>query len=134
MYSLHITISCENKSRQAGAPLRRITVCTQSSKRPTKGRIARVLADTLPAFRRRKGRSSALAGTWILPVLEKTPLGWRAWRLSTGDNQPAGFEPPLKGRVGKLNSQGNEFSDRDSGTWESADIEIVLEEDDRLNP
>ena len=126
MYSLNITVSRESQRRRAGVPISKFTVCTQSSKRLTKGRVARILADALPAFRRRKGRSSALAGTSILPILEKTPLGWRAWRLCTGDNRPAGFEPPLKGRVGRLNSRGNEFSDRDSGTWESADIEIVL--------
>lgn len=36
-----------------------------------------------------------------------------------------GFEPPLKGRVGKSNSVDNPFSDRKKGNWERADISVV---------
>jgi hypothetical protein len=77
---------------------------------------------------------SILAGAEILPVLEETDVGWRAWRLRTGDNKPSGFEPPLKGRVGKSNSRGNQFSDRHKGDWEQADIVMVDETDAQLPP
>jgi hypothetical protein len=90
--------------------------------------VARLLSAKLPAFRRRRGRASILAGAEILPVLEKTGSGWRAWRLQTGRNQPSGFEPPIKGRVGKSNSRDNPFSNRDAGIWELADICVVQPE------
>jgi putative transposase len=99
----------------------------ESTKRFTKARIARILARTLPSFRRRKGRASRFAGAEFLPVLEKTSDCWRAWRLSTGDDLPSGFEPPLSGRVGKLNSSGNPFADRAKGSWEQADISVASE-------
>jgi hypothetical protein len=108
---------------------RRIVTCdllvtVNSSKRLTTLRVARILAQSLPCFLRRKGRYSRFAGAEILPVLEASEKGWRAWRLCTGDDNPSGFEPPLPGRVGKLNSKGNPFADRKHGLWENAEISI----------
>jgi hypothetical protein len=105
--------------------VREITIETESTKNITQGRAARILAKSCPEFRRRKGRAASAAGVQILPVLEKTPNGWRAWRLCTGDAQPSGFEPPLKGRTGKLNSRDNPYSDRATGRWERADVVVV---------
>jgi hypothetical protein len=102
-----------------------IAVQTESAKRVTKSRIARALADAVPGFRRRRGRFAIAAGAETLPVLERTPNGWQAWRLMTGSKEPSGFEPPLPGRVGKANSSANPFADRSKGKWERADISVV---------
>lgn len=125
MATLRITISRSRTRATRVKDARELIVVADSSKRLTKGRIARILADRCPGFRRRKGRYSTFAGKELLPVLEETECGWRAWRLSTGNSRPSGFEPPLKGRVGRSNSRGNALSDRAAGNWEQADIAIV---------
>ena len=61
-------------------------------------------------------------GVDVLPVVKATEDGWCAWRLETGDDSPSGYEPPISGRVGKLNSADNRFADRKSGVWQRADI------------
>ena len=124
---LRIIVSCREPGRRTRRIIHDLTVEMESSKRLTKVRVARILANALPGFRRRKGRASRLAGVDILPVLESTSGGWRAWRLSTGDDQPSGFEPSLPGRVGKLNSAGNPFADRENGVWEQANILVAAE-------
>jgi hypothetical protein len=58
-----------------------------------------------------------MAGVEVLPVVEPVENGWRAWRLLTGDDKPSGWQPPIAGRVGKLNSEGNKFADRSQGDW-----------------
>jgi hypothetical protein len=109
-------------------PITRDTVVEiESSQDVTKARAARVLARSCPEFRRRRGRASIAAGVEILPVLEETHSGWRAWRLCTDDGQPSGFEPPLKGRVGKSNSRDNPYADRSKGKWETADLSVVTD-------
>ena len=130
MIALRIVVSRRKSGGQSRTVLREISIKVESTKRLTKARIARILARALPAFRRRKGRASRFAGAEVLPVLEKTSDGWRAWRLSTGDDLPSGFEPPLSGRVGKLNSAGNPFADRAKGSWEQADISVTSETGD----
>ena len=124
MQAIRVTISRIGRLGQVGVASRTVTIPTESSKPLTKGRVARLIADKLPSFRRSKGRSSAFAGVEVLPVLEETPLGWRAWRLHTGNNRPSGFEPPLKGRVGRSNSRNNPHADRAVGVWEVAEIEV----------
>jgi hypothetical protein len=124
-YTLRITITRIGRPRVAGVPTREVIVAADSWKQPTRARVARLLAEALPAFRRRRGRASAGAGAEILPVIEATTSGWRAWRLYTASNQPSGFEPPIKGRVGKFNSHNNPFADRGSGVWEQADVAVV---------
>jgi hypothetical protein len=99
----------------------------ESARRLTKVRVARLLAANVPSFRRRRGRAGRGAGLEILPVLERTPSGWRAWRLLTADDQPSGFEPPLTGRVGKTNSADNPFADRSKGSWARAEVSVVSE-------
>ena len=107
--------------------MRDIAVEIESPKKVTKARAARILARTCPEFRRRRGRASIGAGVEILPVLEETQSGWRAWRLCTDDGQPSGFEPPLKGRVGKANSRDRPYADRSKGKWETADLSVVTD-------
>ena len=124
MVTLRIRVS-HVEDRQPPTVTRDITIETESAKHVTKVRAARILAKSCPEFRRRRGRASSAAGVQILPVLEKTPDGWRAWRLCTTDGQPSGFEPPLKGRVGKINSRDNPYSERATGSWEQADILVV---------
>jgi hypothetical protein len=128
MATLRIRVS-HLEDRQAPTVTRDITIETESPKNVTKARAARILAKSCPEFRRRRGRTSSAAGVQILPVLEKTADGWRAWRLCTSNGQPSGFEPPLKGRVGKLNSRNNPYSDRATGSWEQADISVVAQTD-----
>ena len=128
---LRIVVSHEDSINGRRIITRDLLVTTNSAKRLTALRVARTLSQNLPGFLRRKGRYSRLAGAEILPVLETTEKGWRAWRLCTGDDNPSGFEPPLPGRVGKLSSKGNPFADRKHGLWESA--EISVEPDASLN-
>ena len=128
MATLRISVS-RVKDRQVSTVTRDIAVETGSSKNVTRARAARILAKICPEFRRRRGRASSAAGVQILPVLEETPDGWRAWRLCTDDGQPSGFEPPLEGRVGKSNSRGNPYSDRTTGEWEKADLSVVTDTD-----
>jgi len=128
MATLRIRVS-RVEDRQAPTVTGDITIETESPKSVTKGRAARILANSRPEFRRRRGRASSGAGVRILPVLEKTADGWRAWRLCTGDGRPSGFEPPLEGRVGKSNSRNNPYSNRATGCWEQADISVVAETD-----
>jgi hypothetical protein len=125
MGTLRIIVSRAEALRRTHTVTRDISIETESPKRITKGRAARILAEACPAFRRQRGRSSSGAGVQILPFLEETLDGWQAWRLCTGNNRPSGFEPPLKGRVGKRNSVDNPFSDRKKGNWERADISVV---------
>jgi len=94
----------------------------ESSKSLTAKRAAKILVNYFPQFKRRKGRYSAFAGVEILPVVEKVDLGWRAWRLNTGDNSPSGFQPPLPGRTGKANQKNNPFCDMSNGEWQCAII------------
>jgi hypothetical protein len=63
-----------------------------------------------------------MAGAELLPVVEPTENGWRAWRLETGDDAPSGWQPPIPGRVGKLNSANNPVADRTKGVWLRVDI------------
>jgi hypothetical protein len=128
MVTLRIRVS-HVEGRLPPTVTRDITIETESAKNVTKARAARILSKSCPEFGRRRGRASSAAGVQILPVLEKTPDGWRAWRLCTSDGQPSGFEPPLKGRVGKLNSRDNPYSDRATGSWEQADILVVADTD-----
>lgn len=102
--------------------VRELRVDSDSAKRLTTARVARLLARTLPGFRRRKGRFATLAGSETLPILEVTPEGWRAWRLVIADDTASGFEPPLPGRAGKANSTNNPYANRSSGVWECVDI------------
>jgi hypothetical protein len=125
MGTLRIIVYRAEADRTTSSVISDVTIEAESPKRVTKGRAARNLAKACPAFRRRRGRASSGAGVQILPFLEETSDGWRAWRLCTGDNRPSGFEPPLKGRVGKRNSVDNPFADREKGDWERADISIV---------
>jgi hypothetical protein len=127
MGTLRILVYRAEAKRQAGTVMRDISIETESPKRITKGRAARILAETCPEFRRRRGRASSGAGVQVLPFLEEIADGWRAWRLCSGDNRPSGFEPPLKGRVGRRNSVDNPFSDRKKGNWERAEISVVRE-------
>jgi hypothetical protein len=121
---LRIVVSHKDPINGKRIITRDLLVTINSAKRLTTLRVTRILAQTLPCFLRRKGRYSRLAGAEILPVLEATEKGWGAWRLCTGDDNPSGFEPPLPGRVGKLNSKGNPFADRKYGLWENAEISI----------
>lgn len=99
-----------------------LIVETASTKRLTTSRVARVLAQNCPGFRRRKGRYATGAGVEVLPVVELIEGRWRAWRLETGSDAPSGYEPPLPGRTGKLNSANNPLADRKKGVWLRADI------------
>ena len=42
------------------------------------------------------------------------------WKLEM--DSPSGYEPPIPGRVGKLNSAKNPFADRANGVWLRADV------------
>jgi len=106
--------------------VREFTVDTDSDKRLTANRAARALARSVPGFRRRKGRNALMDGVAVLPVMEATEQGWRAWRLKTGGDEPSGYEPPVPGRVGRLNSAHNPLADRTKGVWERADVLEVL--------
>jgi hypothetical protein len=97
-----------------------------SRKRLTANRAARALAQNIPGFRRRKGRFSRFSGVEVLPIMETTGDGWRAWRLHTGDDLHSGYESPLPGRVGKANLANNPLADRASGVWERADVLEVV--------
>ena len=121
MLLVRIVIS-QTDATGAQKVIREFLVETESEKRPTASRIARLLARAVPGFRRRRGRYARRAGSEVLPAIELTSDGWRAWRLRTGDEQPSGFEPPIPGRVGKANSRDNPFADRTRGYWERADI------------
>ena len=115
---------CDHKSASA-RPVEVLRIDTDSSKRLTKARVARLLARELPAYRRRKGRNARLAGAEVLPVLEEMNGGWRAFRWLTGTDEASGYEPPLSGRAGAINAKDNQFSDRSRGVWESAVITVV---------
>lgn len=124
MYKLKIEIFRYDSRYSEG-----ILVCTSdieldSEKNLTKKHISRILSNQFPSFRRRKGRSSIMAGSEILPVLEEIANGFRAWRLYTENNSPSGYEPPINGRVGKANSTNNPYSDRSNGVWECVDIYV----------
>lgn len=122
MAKIKIRVSCEFSAQEAPKFLREIVVETESTKTLTASRVARILARTIPGFRRRKGRFARFSGSEVLPVLEVTSSGWCAWRLHTEDDSPSGFEPPLPGRAGKANSDNNPYADRSKGIWERADI------------
>jgi len=122
MPKVKIVISRDGLSSGERVVNRELVIETGSDKRLTANRIARVLAQTCPGFTRAKGRYARTAGVDVLPVIEATENGWRAWRLETGDDSPSGWQPPIPGRVGKLNSDGNVFADRASGVWLRADI------------
>jgi hypothetical protein len=109
--------------------IREFIVDTDSEKRLTANRAARVLARSVPGFRRRKGRNALMDGVAVLPVMEATEQGWCAWRLMTGGDAPSGYEPPIPGRVGKLNSANNPLADRTRGIWERADVSEVSSSD-----
>ena len=97
-------------------------VVVESNKRLTGIRAARVLAREFPGFMRGKGRYSSFAGVEILPVVDKKGDEWHAWRLSSHDKDPSGFQPPVPGRVGKLNSRENPYADLARGVWQLARI------------
>ena len=122
MATLKIMISRSGSPGGTRIVTHELRVNTESAKRLTMARVARLLARTLPGFRQRKGRFSTFAGSETLPVLEVTAEGWRAWRLFGPDDAASGFEPPLPGRVGKANAVNNPFADRNNGVWECADI------------
>ena len=122
MPKVKIVISRDGPSAGERVTIREQVVETGSDKRLTANRVARVLAQTCPGFTRAKGRYARTAGVDVLPVIEATENGWRAWRLETGDDSPSGWQPPIPGRVGKLNSAENVFADRANGVWLRADI------------
>jgi len=122
MRKVKIVISRDAPSKNDREVVREIVVATESDKQPTAGRIARVLAQRCPEFRRAKGPRARMAGVDVLPVVERTQNGWQAWRLEIGNNSPSGWQPPIPGRVGKLNSTNNPFADRTNGVWLRADI------------
>ncbi|MFT5051662.1 MAG: hypothetical protein ACI8QZ_003082 [Chlamydiales bacterium] len=99
-----------------------VVFATESSKRLTARRVARLLARTMPGFGRRKGRLSIFDGMEILPAVEKSGAAWLAWRLRAEGDAPSGFEPPLSGGTGKANSRDNPLSDRSRGVWQRAEI------------
>jgi len=126
MGKVRIIVTSECAANDERIIVRTLTVDTDSGKRLTASRAARVLARSVPGFRRRKGRYARMDGVSVLPVMEVTGQGWCAWRLKTGDDAPSGYEPPIPGRVGKLNSANNTLADRTSGVWERADVSEVL--------
>ena len=99
-----------------------LTFESESKKRLTARRAARLLAQAMPGFSRRKGRLSLFAGMEILPAVEKSGDVWLAWRLRTEDETPSGFEPPFSDGTGKADSEGNALSDRSRGVWQRAEI------------
>lgn len=128
MALLKFVISLLNPSKGESTVISELVVATESTKRLTTVRVAKVLAHNLPQFRRRKGRYSTMRGLETLPVLESTSEGWRAWRLATEDDKASGYEPPLLGRVGKANSTNNPFADRSKGICECVDISVEQNE------
>jgi hypothetical protein len=106
-----------------------LIVDSDSDKRLTAKRAARVLARSVTGFRRCKGRNALMDGVAVLPIMEATEQGWCAWRLKTSGDEPSGYEPPIPGRVGKLNSANNPLADRTKGVWERADVSEVLSSD-----
>lgn len=117
-----VKISISRRSRDALVVVSQLVVESESRRRLTRNTVARLLAPHCPGFTRAKGRYAAGAGVEVLPVLEKTEAGWRAWRLDTGDDSPSGWQPPLPGRAGRLNSRDNPFADRSAGVWLSAEV------------
>jgi hypothetical protein len=107
--------------------IRELTVDSGSAKSLTARRAARVLAQIIPGFRRRKGTYARQDGVAVLPAMEPTDDGWCAWRLKVAGDEPSGYEPPIRGRVGKLNSTNNPFADRKRGTWERAEVSELCE-------
>lgn len=97
----------------------------KSDKAMIKSRASKILAQYFPEFLRAKGRNSAFAGNEILPILEKNNTSWLAFRLNTGDKSHSGYQPPLKGRVAKLNQVDNPFNDLKRGNWIYAIISEV---------
>jgi hypothetical protein len=122
MPKVRIVISRDGPSKGERVVIGELVVETESAKRLTTNRVARLLAQTCPGFARAKGRSDRMAGVDVLPIVEPTENGWRAWRLETGDDSASGWQPPIAGRVGKLNSAKNVFADRANGVWLRADI------------
>src|SRR5262245_27505562 len=122
MSKIRIVISRDGPSQRERVVIREVVVETESDKRLTATRAARLLARSCPGFARTKGRYARAAGVEVLPVVEPTENGWRAWRLETGDDSPSGWQPPIPGRVGKSNSANNPFAERAKGNWFRADI------------
>lgn len=122
MPKVKIVISRDGPSEGERVVISELLVETDSDKRLTANRVARILAQSRPEFRRVKGRYARMTGVDVLPVIEPSEKGWRAWRLETGDASPSGWQPPIPGRVGKLNSAKNIFADRANGVWLRADI------------
>ncbi len=122
MPKVKIVISRDAPSESERVLISERVVETDSDKRLTANRVARALAQCCPGFRRAKGRYARMAGVDVLPIVEGTENGWSAWRLETGDDAPSGRQPPLSGRVGKVNSAKNAFADRANGVWLRADI------------
>jgi hypothetical protein len=125
MVRAKIIITRDGPTESRRAIVRELTVETDSDKRLTTSRAARLLARSVPGFRRRKGRNARMDGVDVLPVMEAAGEGWCAWRLETGDDAPSGYEPPVPGRVGKLNSASNSFANRKTGKWQQAVISEV---------
>src|SRR5213080_4671354 len=109
MPRIRIVISRESPSQRERVVIKELIVEAETDKRLTANRVARLLAQSCPGFVRAKGRFAVMAGVEVLPVVEPTENGWRAWRLETGDDSPSGWQPPIPGRVGKLNSANNPF-------------------------
>lgn len=122
MPRVKIVITRDAPSEKERVVVREIVAATESGKQLTASRIARVLAQRCPEFRRAKGPRARMAGVDVLPVVERTQNGWQAWRLEIGADAPSGWQPPLPGRVGKLNATNNPFADRTNGVWLRADI------------
>jgi|SRR6185295_10339353 len=122
MPTIKIVISRDVPSEGHQVVISELVVEKESDKRLTSARVARILAQSCPAFVRAKGRYARMAGIEILPAIETTENGWRAWRLETGDESPSGWQPAVPGRVGQLNSANNVFADRGNGVWLRADI------------
>jgi hypothetical protein len=119
---MKIIVSRDVPSLGESVVIRELVVESDSDKRLTAKRASHLLAQSCPGFARAKGRYASMAGVEVLPALEATKSGWRAWRLETGDDSPSGWQPPIPGRVGKLNSANNPFADRSKGVWLRADI------------
>lgn len=129
MEKLRIIVTSPDAANSEHIVMQELIVSTDSGKRLTANRAARILARSIPGFRRRKGRYAAASGFAILPVMEATEEGWCAWRLKTDDGAPSGYEPPLPGRVGRSNSDNNPFANRMSGVWERADVSEMSSSD-----
>jgi hypothetical protein len=122
MPTVKVVISRAGTSENDRIVLHQFIIETDTEKRMTSQRAARILAQYCPSFRRRKGRYASTAGVQILPIMEKTENGWCALRLETGDDLPSGYEPPLPGRAGRMNSANNPFANLSKGVWLRADI------------